>query len=406
MAGLFFDRKPYAGCELPSYLRSWMIYSMHRPRLFGRTTLPVLVQETIRLMIALGFLGAFADGTIAQTSQRTSQRRLPKGFLSKTFKMPDGSERKYALFIPPQYNLNPAHKWPVIVFLHGSAECGKDGIRHTTVGLPVYVSQHTERFPFIVLMPQAQEMWFRGKEAAAVWGMLDEVTTEYRTDHDRIYLTGLSMGGFGTWELSVIRPDAFAAIVPVCGAAPVEYLSNIVNLPIWAFHGALDKNVSVNGSRDAINALKKLGSAPKYTEFPKLQHICWDEAYATPDLWRWLLQQRKKPPPRVIDYYFPGGMSRVWWLVVESDEASKKPVHVRAEVGDGGQVTITSQGVVGWGLLSDAEPLMPGQNIEVSWNGKTVYKGAFSGRLTLEPEKPTTRSAKRKRGSSRPKPQG
>lgn len=358
----------------------------HRPSLRRTSTIHAALVAAVALLCGVG--PSLAQSTTQREPRPTpSQRRLPKGFLGKTITLPNRAQRKYAVFTPPQYVKDKDHKWPLIIFLHGSAECGTDGIKQTTVGLPPYVARRAMKFPFIVVMPQAQNMWFRGQEAAAIWAIIDEVQSTYRVDPDRIYLTGLSMGGIASWELSVLRPDVFAAIVPICGFAPKDYLSNIVDLPTWAFHGALDNNVSVQGSRDAIEELKRLGGSPIYTEYPKLQHICWDEAYATPDLWRWLIKQRRKPPPSVIDYVFPAGLSRVWWLAVEGDKAYKKPCHVHAEIKDGGIIEINSQGVIGWALISDAEPLMPGTNIQVSWNGQPVFKGEFTGVLSLEPQK-------------------
>lgn len=325
-----------------------------------------------------------------------NQRRLPKGFVTKTLKMKDGKERRYAVFVPPQYSVDESHRWPVIVFLHGSAEGGEDGVKQTTVGLPTYVMKRATRFPFIVVMPQAHQMWFRGPEAAAVWATLDDVDRTYRIDHDRVYLTGLSMGGFGTWELAVTRPDVFAAIVPICGAAPKEYLSNITHLPIWAFHGAQDANVSVSGSRDAIAELRRLGASPKYTEYSDLAHVCWDQAYSEPELYKWLLQQRRPPPPKVIDYRFPGGISRAWWLAVEAQKGAKMPARIHGEIGEGGRITLTSEGVAGWGIISHGEPLPPESDITVIWNGKEAYKGLFHGVLTLEPKDATTQRAKKR----------
>ena len=336
-------------------------------------------------VIALFAVSFMARDLDAQSTTQASQRRLPRGFVSKTLKMQGGEDRKYAVFVPPQYSMDESHRWPVIIFLHGSAECGDDGIKHTTVGLPVYVANHATRFPFIVVMPQAHQMWFRGPEAAAVWAILDEVDRTYRIDQDRIFLTGLSMGGFGTWELAVLRPDIFAAIVPVCGAAPNEYLSNIKDLPVWAFHGAQDQNVSVAGSREAIAALRKLGASPKYTEYKDLSHVCWDRAYSEPELYKWLIQQRRRPPPNVIDYRFPGGLSRAWWLAVESQTGAKMPAHVHGQIGEGGRVTLTSEGVAGWGIVSNGPPLPPETDIAVTWNGKEIFKGMFYGVLTKEP---------------------
>lgn len=358
---------------------------LHLPSLRRTSTFRAALVAAVALLCGIGPSHAQST-TQRQTPPKTSQRRLPKGFLGKTITLSNRAQRKYAVFTPPQYVKDKDHLWPLIIFLHGSAECGVDGIKQTTVGLPPYVARRAMKFPFIVVMPQAQKMWFRGQEAAAIWAILDEVQSNYRVDPDRIYLTGLSMGGIASWELSVLRPDVFAAIVPICGFAPKDYLSNIVDLPTWAFHGALDNNVSVQGSRDAIEELKRLGGAPIYTEYPKLQHICWDEAYATPDLWRWLIQQRRKPTPRVIDYVFPAGLSRVWWLAVEGDKAYKKPCHVHAEIKDGDLIEINSQGVIGWALISDAEPLKPNTNIQVSWNGQPVFKGEFTGILSLEPQ--------------------
>ncbi len=319
------------------------------------------------------------------TSRPASRRSLPRGFIAKRIQLSDGTRRKYAVFIPPQYETNTSHRWPVILFLHGSGEKGRNGINQTTIGLPVFVSRNAASFPFIVVAPQAQEMWFRGKEAEAAWETLEAVHQEYRTDRDRVCLTGLSMGGFGAWELAVLRPDIFAAIVPICGMAPKEYLSNIVNLPVWTFHGAQDESVPVSGSRDAVVELRRLGGDPVYTEYPNLRHTCWDEAYASKGLYRWLLQQRRKPPPKVIDYSFPGGLARVWWLAVESAEDAARPMHVRAEIGDDGAVTITSEGVAGLALVSNSEPLAPGTNIKVNWNGKTVFTGTFEGVFSTKP---------------------
>ena len=314
-----------------------------------------------------------------------SKRHLPAGFITRTLHNEENNQDyKYAIFVPPQHKLDPQHRWPVILFLHGSGECGEDGIRQTTVGLPVFISQHATQFPFIVVMPQAHAMWFRGAEAHTAWRAMAETIRDFPVDLDRVYITGLSMGGFGAWEMAIIQPDAFAAIIPVCGAAPLDFLSNIAHVPVWAFHGAQDNHVSVNGSRDAIAALRKLGGSPKYTEYPAVGHECWDQAYAEPDLWRWLLAQKRKTP-RAIDYRIPAGASRVWWIAVKADEGLKGPAWVHAEIGADGQINVQTEGISTWGLVSDKEPLKPGSEIQVNWNGQVVYRGAFSGSLSVNP---------------------
>lgn len=293
--------------------------------------------------------------------------------------MPDGSERRYVIYIPAQYDMDPSHRWPVIVSMHGSGECGKDGLRHTRVGLPHTIAARPTRFPFITVMPQAHARWFRGAEADAVWRILEAVHEEYRTDRDRVYLTGFSMGGFGAWELAMAKPDLVAAIVPICGVAPKPFLWNIRHLPVWAFHGALDENVPVSGSREAVAELKRLGVEPKYTEYPDLGHTCWNKAYGTEALWAWLLQQRRRPPPRVIDYRFIGGSTIVWWLGVEAEKGLTTPSQIRAEVRRDGRVVVTSEGVAGWAIKSETHPLRIGDVIDVTWNGEPVYQGEFDG---------------------------
>jgi predicted esterase len=330
------------------------------------------------------------------TTTRAVRPKLPKGFAAKKVAMPDGSVRKYAVFIPPQYKRDESHKWPLILFLHGSGEIGDDGVKPTTIGLGPHIVSRSTRFPFIAVFPQAHALWFRGIEEAAVWLTLDAVLKEYRVDPDRIYLTGLSMGGFATWEMSVARPDLFAAVVPVCGAGPLGFMSNMVHLPVWAFHGAADPNVPVARSRELIEELKQLGAEPRYTEFPGVGHNSWDAAYATPQLWRWLLKQRRKPPPRIIDYHMCGQAVGIWWLAVKADPAARAlpPPQVRAEITEDGRLNIDSTNVIAWAVTSGPEPLQPGHQVEVTWNGKPLYKGEFKGVLSVEPES-TTHPAER-----------
>ncbi|MBN2563311.1 MAG: prolyl oligopeptidase family serine peptidase [Phycisphaerae bacterium] len=323
----------------------------------------------------------------AKATTTRARPRLPKGFVPKTIKQPDGVQRKYLVFVPPQYVVDKTAKWPVVVFLHGSGECGEDGVKQTKFGLPSLIARYPFKFPFIAVMPQAHTLWFRGEDAAAVWAILEAVHEEYRTDRDRVYLTGQSMGGFATWELAITRPDVFAAIVPVCGQAPMEFVSNVVHLPVWAFHGAKDPNVPVGGSRDPIAELRRLGADPMYTEYPNMGHACWDLAYGTPKLWDWLLAQRRQPPPRAIDYRLPGGSTVVWWLGVQAEDGLKEPAHIHAEVGEDGRVTVRSEGVAGWLIKSETYPLKTGDQIDVTWNGEHVYKGEFTGGLAVKPNR-------------------
>jgi len=123
--------------------------------------------------------------------------------------------------------------------------------------------------------------------------LLDQLGTEFRIDPDRVYVTGLSMGGFGTWDILLREPGRFAAGIAVCGAGDPSQAERIQHVPVWAFHGDKDGVVPVSGSREMVAALKKAGAEPKYDEFPGVGHGSWYKAYATPGLWDWLFAQRR-----------------------------------------------------------------------------------------------------------------
>lgn len=337
-----------------------------------------------QILVALPF--AFCGGPgigPKEPSPQQTRKGFTQVFQLKTVKMPDGQERKYAIYVPPQYNDDPAHKWPVLISLHGSGECGKDGIKQTSVGLPRHISRHPKNFPFITVMPQAHTLWFRGDDALAVWTILDAVLNEYRTDSDRIYITGFSMGGFATWELTMIRPDVFAAAVPICGVGNKTFVSNLRNLPIWAFHGRLDPNVPVKGSREPIQELRRLGANPKYTEYPTLKHLSWDRSYSSKELWRWLLKQRREPSPRVIDYTMPTRVARVWWLTALAEESLEQPARIRAEITEDKRIIIKSRGVVAVTVLSSVKQLGANDVVQVFWNDEPVYQGKFENGFTI-----------------------
>ncbi len=327
----------------------------------------------------------------AQTDSPTSQPadtphvKTSGPFLIRQIKLADGATRHYALFVPPQYQDDPDKRWPVIVFLHGSGECGEDGIAHTRVGLPKFIASRPGKFPFITIMPQARRMWFRGPEAMMVWSCLDEVLREYRADPERIYLTGLSMGGFGTWEFAMWRPDVFAAAAPVCGVGNPAFASNLRHMPIWAFHGRQDDRVPVEGSREPIEALRLLGAEPKYTEYPDGNHFIWDRAYSNLELYRWMLTHRRRSAPRRIEYLLTGPVAQVWWLGARAEGNPSATSAITAEIGEDGEIRIDSTGVVAWSLVQSPGLLEAGQKIRVVWNGEAVFEGEFAGRMIHPP---------------------
>jgi predicted peptidase len=216
------------------------------------------------------------------------------GFQDRIYKDADGKEAKYVIFVPRSYS--PGTPVPTILFLHGSGETGTDGIMQCRVGLGWYVRAHEDTFPFLVIFPQSQKRTWGadsddGKRALAI---LQEIQKEFTTDPKRLYLTGLSMGGFGTWSMAMKFPDKWAAIVPICGRGDTKSAEKIKDIPCWCFHGADDKSVPVTKSREMIEALMAAGGHPKYDEFPGVGHESWDKAYETERLWTWLAEQKLK----------------------------------------------------------------------------------------------------------------
>jgi predicted peptidase len=212
------------------------------------------------------------------------------GFINKTMKI-DGKERRYVVYVPNNYT--PKKQWPLVLFLHGSGERGDDGLLQTDVGIAHAIRKNPKWFPCIVVMPQCpNDVWW-DKAIADFETALGSAEKEYNIDPERVYMTGLSMGGFGTWMYGAMHPERFAALMPLCGGGKPEDGPALAKTPIWAFHGDQDKAVPVAKSREMVEAVKKAGGEIKYTEYPKVEHNCWDATYGDQDAIKWLLKQRK-----------------------------------------------------------------------------------------------------------------
>lgn len=198
----------------------------------------------------------------------------------------------YLVHLPKAYGTDKDKKWPVLIFLHGSGERGSDLNLVKVHGPPKLVEKDPE-FPFIVVSPQCpdKQHW----SPFLLSGMLDNVIAKYSVDQDRICLTGLSMGGFGTWDWAVAEPDRFAALVPICGKGEPRSAEKIKHIPAWVFHGARDTGVPLSGSLDMVVALEKAGAKPKFTVYPDAGHDSWTETYNNPALYKWLLEQKRTP---------------------------------------------------------------------------------------------------------------
>lgn len=221
---------------------------------------------------------------------------IKTGFVNKTFTNADGSKSDYVVFVPHSYD--GTKEYPIILFLHGSGETKGDrsGVMPVAQGIGPHVKRQEKTFAAFVVIPQSEKRTWRaesddGKRAIA---MLDATCKEYKIDPKREYLTGLSMGGFGTWSVANAYPERWAAMVPICGGGDPKAAERLKDIPCWCWHGDKDTAVKVELSRQMIDALKKAGAQPRYTELEFVGHNSWDAAYATPDLFVWLLAQKKK----------------------------------------------------------------------------------------------------------------
>ena len=239
-------------------------------------------------------------------------RKPETGFLNRTMQIARDQYR-YQVFVPSNYD--PQKKWPVILFLHGSGERGQDGLLHTEVGMGYAIRYAGADFPAVVVFPQCRRdrFWTDADMQTVALTALNQTIKEFHGDPDHIYLTGLSMGGYGTWEIAIHNSGKFAAFVPICGGlkAPKDYPNlqsslihdaaipdpyaevarRIGKTPVWIFHGDADPTVPVEESRKMAKALQDAGGNVKYTEYPGVPHNSWDKAYAEPQLIPWMLQQ-------------------------------------------------------------------------------------------------------------------
>ncbi len=198
----------------------------------------------------------------------------------------------YLLTLPDGYG-KVDRQWPLILFLHGAGERGQDIDRIRTHGIPRIVL-HQDDFPFITVSPQCPENHWWPDYRDALLGILDMVADQYQVDQSRVYLTGLSMGGYGKWYLAVEHPERFAAIAPICGGGIWAYgfparVCELKTMPVWNFHGALDDVVPISESEKLVEALEACGGDVQFTVYPDAEHDSWTETYNNPALYDWFL---------------------------------------------------------------------------------------------------------------------
>jgi predicted peptidase len=238
-------------------------------------------------LIGLGATSGFAqEATVGQQKPLALEKSVTKVL-----------KAGYLLYLPKDYGKEPDKKWPVLVFLHGSGESGADLEKVKAHGPPKLIAQGQD-LPFIVVSPQAPLVPRRGWDVETLNALLDDVLAKHSTDTDRVYLTGLSMGGYGTWAWATANPERFAAIAPICGGGQARQAARALkNMPTWVFHGEKDTTVPVQESKDMVEALKKANATEvKLTLYPEAGHDSWTVTYDNPELFSWLLAHTKKKP--------------------------------------------------------------------------------------------------------------
>ncbi len=294
------------------------------------------IQQNLRLFVAALFVFGFAacaqDRALLSTEDNRAwvQANLDKVMEKKTFSASNGMQMPYRLFVPEDYSAEKAY--PLVVFLHGRGQRGtqNEADMFDNVGLfsgdNSIVSPNGQRkFPSIVLVPQCSDHspdqewahWignspeepFAGlgedgsyqqheqpsESGAAALELIDSVIETYAVDRERVYITGISMGGFGTWEFTTRRPDLFAAAVPMAGYSDPAKAEKIKDIPFWVFHGDQDEYNPVEGSRIMTQRLKALGAEVKYTEYTGVKHNeTFKKAWQNPDILPWMFSKRKQ----------------------------------------------------------------------------------------------------------------
>lgn len=248
-----------------------------------------------RALITLAALSLALTACVAADTKPLVQK--PQHF---TFKKTLTAELDYLLFLPKGYSATSGKRWPLMLFLHGAGERGNDVAKVTVHGPPKIV-ERDPNFPFILVSPQCPEGQTWNREV--LLGLLDKIESSYAVDTNRVYLTGLSMGGYGTWDLGLSNPERFAAIVPICGGGqPLTVMlagrtkaDALKTLGVWAFHGAKDPVVPLEESQRMVGALERAGVKDvRLTVYPDAQHDSWTETYNNPKLYDWLLEHQRK----------------------------------------------------------------------------------------------------------------
>src|SRR3984957_16153929 len=256
---------------------------------------------------------AQSAGGVAAPKSHLARPELPQetGFLNRKIEL-HGETYRFVVYLPEEWRRDDHKLWPIILALHGRGERGSEGMWQTQIGLPQAVRDHPDRWPFIIVMPQCplENVWTDPEMLDLAMAALDQETTEFHGDPEHTYLTGLSLGGYGAWELARTYPHRWAAAVIVAGGIfwsyaperwqevatlPEEYAHAVGRTPLWLFHGADDPVVPPRQSELMFDALKTTGGHVRFWLYQGIKHDCWTRAYDEPELPRWLLSHHAAP---------------------------------------------------------------------------------------------------------------
>ena len=239
--------------------------------------------HAIRLLTLVLFLISLAAAQ--------AEKPAPGVQVQQSFETTTGAAVQYLLYLPKKTEADKKH--PLVLFLHGRGESFGPLDLVAKWGPPKKAARGDD-FPFILVSPQCpgKDRWTSDEQQQRVTELLDFIIKQYDVDVSRIYLTGLSMGGFGSWRMAADQPKRFAAVVPICGKGDPEDGEKLKEIPIWVFHGDADHAVSFQGSVDMVDAIKKAGGKKvRFTTLEGFGHNSWSAAYETPELYQWMLKQ-------------------------------------------------------------------------------------------------------------------
>lgn len=253
-----------------------------------------------RFLAVIALLFGFAATPLvgAEPTAKNTPAPAPGGFRQRIFTDAAGKVHSFWVFQPGPA-ANPAGtRPPIMLFLHRSGERGTNALDPLLTGIAGAVWKRKAKFPFVVVIPQASPNgnWLvNGPDAQRALGMLRQTQDEFGTDPTRVVLTGLSMGGSGAWSIAAQDPSAWSAVVPLCGRGDPATAGKFAaaKLPVWSFCGDQDSPATVEANRTMAAALKAAGAEARYTEYPGVPHNCWDQAYATEELYTWMSAQRR-----------------------------------------------------------------------------------------------------------------